>query len=111
VTWRAREDRARDWSPHEAIKEATSHSPLHRAAQLDQGSRRGAEEPIALGRAQTERRVVVTLDKDFGELAFRFACHAESDVILIRLDRKEPDNDNQVAIAALLSRARDRQSE
>lgn len=65
---------------------------------------RGAEEPIALGRAQTERRVVVTLDKDFGELAFPFACHAESDVILIRLDRKDPDNDNQVAIAALLSR-------
>lgn len=67
-------------------------------------SMRGAEDPIVLARAQTERRVVVTLDKDFGELAFRSRLPAQSGVILIRLDWKDPETDNQIAIAALLSR-------
>jgi predicted nuclease of predicted toxin-antitoxin system len=67
-------------------------------------SMRGAEDPIVLAHAQTERRVVVTLDKDFGELAFRSRLPAQSGVILIRLDWKDPDIDNQVAITALLSR-------
>ncbi len=67
-------------------------------------SMRGAKDPIVLAQAQTERRVVVTLDKDFGELAFRSRLPAESGVILIRLDWKDPDTDNQVVITALLSR-------
>ena len=67
-------------------------------------SMRGAEDPIVLVRAQTERRVVVTLDKDFGELAFRSRLPAQSGVILIRLDWKDPETDNQIAIAALVSR-------
>ena len=49
-------------------------------------SMRGAGDPIVLAHAQTERRVVVTLDKDFGELAFRSRLPAQSGVILIRLD-------------------------
>ena len=32
---------------------------------------RGAEDPTILARAQAENRIVVTQDKDFGELAFR----------------------------------------
>jgi predicted nuclease of predicted toxin-antitoxin system len=67
-------------------------------------SMRGADDPIVLARAQTERRVVVTLDKDFGELAFRSRLPAQSGVILIRLDWKDPETDNQIATAALLSR-------
>jgi hypothetical protein len=65
---------------------------------------RGAEDPIVLAHAQTERRVVVTLDKDFCELAFRSRLAAQSGVILIRLDWQDPDTDNQVVITALLSR-------
>jgi hypothetical protein len=67
-------------------------------------SMRGAEDPIVLAHAQTERRVVVTLDKDFCELAFRSRLAAQSGVILIRLDWQDPDTDNQVVITALLSR-------
>jgi predicted nuclease of predicted toxin-antitoxin system len=33
---------------------------------------RGRGDPAILARAQTEERLVVTHDKDFGELAFRF---------------------------------------
>ena len=67
-------------------------------------SMRGAEDPLVLARAQTERLIVVTLDKDFGELAFRSRLPAQSGIILIRLDWKDPETDNQVAISALLSR-------
>ena len=67
-------------------------------------SMRGADDPIVLAQAQTEHRIVVTLDKDFGELAFRSRLPAQSGVILIRLDWEDPDTDNQVAVAALLSR-------
>ena len=54
-------------------------------------SMRGAGDPIVLALAQTDRRIVVTLDKDFGELAFRSRLPAQSGVILIRLDWKDPD--------------------
>lgn len=57
-----------------------------------------------LTRAQAERRVVVTLDKDFGELAFRSRLPSQSGVVLIRLDWTDPEADNRTAIAALLSR-------
>lgn len=67
-------------------------------------SMRGAEDSLVLARAQTERRVVVTLDKDFGELAIRARLPAQSGVILLRLDWKDPDTDNQAAVGALLSR-------
>ena len=67
-------------------------------------SMRGAADSIVLALAQTDRRVVVTLDKDFGELAFRSRLPAQSGVILIRLDWKDPETDNEVAIVALLSR-------
>ena len=57
-----------------------------------------------LARAQSEHRILVTLDKDFGELAFRSRLPAQSGVILIRLDWRDPDADNPVIITALLSR-------
>lgn len=64
----------------------------------------GAEDLRVLAHAQTEHRIVVTLDKDFGQLAFRSRLPAQSGVILIRLDFRDPDTDNEVAITALLSR-------
>jgi predicted nuclease of predicted toxin-antitoxin system len=67
-------------------------------------SMRGAEDSIVLAHAQSEQRIVVTLDKDFGDLAFRSHLPAQSGVILIRLDWRDPSADNEVAIAALLSR-------
>jgi predicted nuclease of predicted toxin-antitoxin system len=39
---------------------------------------RGAGDPEILARAQAEERIVVTHDKDFGELAFRYGLPARS---------------------------------
>ena len=57
-----------------------------------------------LARAQTEERTVVTHDKDFGELAFRYRLPASCGVILLRLSGSEPDSDNRRILEALESR-------
>jgi predicted nuclease of predicted toxin-antitoxin system len=64
---------------------------------------RGAEDRAVLARAQEESRLVVTFDKDFGELAYRFGLAASSGVILFRLSGSSPDIDNARALAALES--------
>lgn len=51
-----------------------------------------------------ERRVLLTLDKDFGELAFRRGLPATSGIVLVRLAGDSPDLDNARALAALTSR-------
>jgi predicted nuclease of predicted toxin-antitoxin system len=53
-------------------------------------SRPGTEESVALALAQTERRVPVTADTDFGELAFRSGLHASCGVVLVRIDWTDP---------------------
>ncbi len=68
-------------------------------------SLRGEKDEAILARAQLEKRVVLTHDKDFGELAFRFALAAESGVILIRLGGSNPDIDNVRIIEAIESRS------
>jgi predicted nuclease of predicted toxin-antitoxin system len=42
-------------------------------------------------RAQAEGRIVITQDKDFGELAFRDLQPAQCGVILLRLSGDDPD--------------------
>jgi predicted nuclease of predicted toxin-antitoxin system len=58
-------------------------------------SMRGADDPDILARAQAEQRVVVTHDKDFGELAYRCGLPASSGVILFRLSGPDPETDNR----------------
>src|SRR4051794_18268712 len=65
----------------------------------------GEKDPAILARAQAEQRLVVTHDKDFGELAFRFGLPAECGVILLRLTGSNPDMDNQRALQAIESRS------
>ena len=65
---------------------------------------RGAGDAEVLSRAQAERRILATFDRDFGELAFRFGLPAECGIILIRLRGTSPETDNSRAIAALTSR-------
>jgi len=54
---------------------------------------RGRDDRSILARAQTEGRIVVTQDKDFGELAFRYGLPADSGIILFRLSGSDPDTD------------------
>jgi predicted nuclease of predicted toxin-antitoxin system len=64
-------------------------------------SMRGASDREVLRRAQEEERLVVTFDKDFGELAYRRSLPASSGVILFRLSGNNPEIDNERALAAL----------
>lgn len=64
---------------------------------------RGAGDREILATAQREDRLVVTFDKDFGELAYRFGLPAASGVILFRLSGASPEIDNARAVSALES--------
>lgn len=64
-------------------------------------SLRGAGDEEILARAQAEGRVVVTFDKDFGELAYRFGLSAASGIVLFRLSGSSPEIDNARTLAAL----------
>jgi predicted nuclease of predicted toxin-antitoxin system len=65
----------------------------------------GRPDPEVLERAQQEHRVVVTFDKDFGELAFRRGLAASVGVVLFRITLTSPDHAVRVAVAAFASRA------
>lgn len=65
---------------------------------------RGVSDLVILDHAKAETRLVVTFDKDFGELAVRFGLAAPGGVVLLRLAGTYPDVDNARAVAALTSR-------
>jgi predicted nuclease of predicted toxin-antitoxin system len=65
----------------------------------------GTPDTDVLERAQRERRVVVTFDKDFGELAFRRGLAASVGVVLFRITLTSPDHAVRAAVAAFASRA------
>ena len=67
-------------------------------------SMRGADDVAVLARAQAEVRVVLTQDKDFGELAYRTGLSAGCGVILFRLAGDDPDADGRHMVAATESR-------
>jgi predicted nuclease of predicted toxin-antitoxin system len=64
---------------------------------------RGATDREVLEQARQDDRLLVTFDKDFGELAFRSRLPAGSGVILFRLSGPSPEIDNARALAALES--------
>lgn len=66
-------------------------------------SLRGAADPAVLAVAQSDQRVLVTHDKDFGELAFRFGLPAGCGVVLFRLSGTDPESDNQRVLEVLES--------
>lgn len=65
----------------------------------------GEGDPSVLSRGQTERRVILTSDRGFGELAFRQRLPAESGIILIRIQTDSLDQFVSTCLTAL--RARD----
>ncbi len=58
-----------------------------------------------LDRAVAEDRILITFDKDFGELAFRAGLPASSGIVLFRIRLTSPSQVAQPAVAALESRA------
>lgn len=66
---------------------------------------RGSSDDAILARAQQDARVLVTQDKDFGELAFRRRAAAQRGVILFRLQGQDPDLDIARMVAVIECRA------
>jgi predicted nuclease of predicted toxin-antitoxin system len=68
-------------------------------------SMRSERDDVILARAQAEERIVVTHDKDFGEMAFRSHLPASCGIIFFRLTGSDRDTDNQRVLEAIDSRA------
>jgi len=64
----------------------------------------GISDEQVLAIAQRERRVVMTFDKDFGELAFRSRLPAASGVIHFRMATPSPEAAALLVCAAVMSR-------
>ena len=64
----------------------------------------GSSDEQVLARAQAEDRVLVTFDKDFGELAFRTRLPASSGIILFRISAPSSAHIGRVAVTVLSSR-------
>ena len=67
-------------------------------------SLRGLGDDLLLARAMTDGRVVVTFDKDFGELAFRLRLPSTCGVVLFRITGRGRQQDVQLVIDTLQSR-------
>jgi predicted nuclease of predicted toxin-antitoxin system len=65
----------------------------------------GSSDRQVLDRAVAEERLLVTFDKDFGELAFPAGLPASCGVVLFRMRLTSPAQVAQRAVAALESRA------
>jgi predicted nuclease of predicted toxin-antitoxin system len=61
----------------------------------------GSSDEAVIRRAQKEARLLVTFDKDFGELAFRSGLSSPSGVILFRISQDSPSHVAGVAVAVL----------
>lgn len=64
----------------------------------------GAADDKVLSRSQAEQRVLLTFDKDFGELVFRRGVHCSAGVVLFRIKLPSPDWTVAMVLTSLLSR-------
>ena len=64
----------------------------------------GSKDRAILERAETENRVLVTFDKDFGELAFRLKLPMSTGVILFRITTPSPISVAEKVVVTLESR-------
>ncbi len=64
----------------------------------------GSSDIQVLERAQNEGRILITFDKDFGELAFRYGLPAQCGIILFRISNPSSAHVARVAVAAFNQR-------
>ncbi|HTP29093.1 MAG TPA: DUF5615 family PIN-like protein [Anaeromyxobacteraceae bacterium] len=64
----------------------------------------GATDEEVLGRARAEGRVLLTFDKDFGELVLKRGLSASPGVVLFRLPLEKPAELTHRVVAALAAR-------
>ena len=64
----------------------------------------GIDDRAVLSRATTEGRILITFDKEIGELVFRLGLDAPSGVILFRIAPDSPSFVAQTAVTVLESR-------
>lgn len=64
----------------------------------------GAGDEAVLAQARAEGRLLLTFDKDFGEMTYRTGLPSACGVVLCRLSGRNPEEDNARAVAALTSR-------
>jgi predicted nuclease of predicted toxin-antitoxin system len=64
----------------------------------------GSPDSRVVDRAASERRILITFDKDFGELAFRRGLFSPAGIILFRIKAPSPALAAQVAVAVLEGR-------
>ena len=68
-------------------------------------SMQGADDRSILQRAEAEQRLIITQDKDFGELAYRCRLPASCGIVLFRLSGVDSCTDNQRMFDVLESRS------
>lgn len=61
----------------------------------------GMSDPDVLARSQVERRVLLTFDKDFGELAYHAGLLASAGIVLFRPRLRSPGYLARLAVAVL----------
>ena len=64
----------------------------------------GSKDPEILARAVLENRILLTFDKDFGNLAFQYGLPASSGIVLFRLHAKSSAALATMIVAAIRSR-------
>ena len=64
----------------------------------------GSGDEVVLSRAVAEERVLITFDKDFGELAFHSRLPAKCGIILFRIPEKSSSYMANIVITAIESR-------
>ena len=64
----------------------------------------GASDREILARAQSDQRIVITFDKDFGELAFRHKLAATYGIVLFRIPMRSPEFVAEIAALVFQSR-------
>jgi predicted nuclease of predicted toxin-antitoxin system len=65
----------------------------------------GSKDPDILHRAVTENRILLTFDKDFGDLAFHFGLPATCGIVLFRLQANSSAALAILVVAAIRSRS------